>query len=602
MATSSNPGRAPTPAKAPGSAKPPGSAKAQTRELTPAGQAAEAWLRQLARTLKVYRLYKRDNPIVVHSHDQLLTNLEALLAKHGRLYFRFSATEIALGNEVLVKAGLAASEEGVQYGALDELPFHFYRDGVRHVAIQPGTSRGELDAFIEALRLSDGSSDNHDDLVTMLWQANLSQIAVESVPLEQTIYLSSRERSVVKDERASKAGYTYEGDEMHADLGTAAGVQGLHKDTFDDWEAPESMANVPTVYASLLPAMESATARFRSMWEDEQATDWRLKAPDVLRLLISLDSSEDMRAACAHAMATWVAEALQRFAWEEARAALEMLREFDPDFTRCGAELGVANERLDVPGLVERLDEAEPDEAGRFAAVLTTLGSTAVGLAAAVLGRTNNPRTRAAATTALCYICADHPQMLAAYLSDMRPNLVQSIAFVLGQIGGPQVAELLSHAAQHPDARVRRQVIQALGNVPLDARLPILIGQLGTEDSQLLGTALNLLTREKDLRVSNALIECLKSPTLDTRSENNRRALFSALGEVAGDEAVPMLEAHLLRGGWFARRSLERSAAARALEHIGTPSALGVLETGLRARSEAVRSACMDAMSQKGAA
>jgi len=63
-----------------------------------------------------------------------------------------------------------------------------------------------------------------------------------------------------------------------------------------------------------------------------------------------------------------------------------------------------------------------------------------------------------------------------------------------------------------------------------------------------------------------------------------------------------MLEAHLLRGGWFARRSLERSAAARALEHIGTPSALGVLETGLRARSEAVRSACMDAMSQKGAA
>jgi HEAT repeat protein len=192
--------------------------------------------------------------------------------------------------------------------------------------------------------------------------------------------------------------------------------------------------------------------------------------------------------------------------------------------------------------------------------------------------------------------------MLAAYLSDMRPTLVQSIAFVLGQIGGPQAAELLGTAAQHPDTRVRRQVIQALGNVPLDDRLPILIAQLGTEDSQLLGSALSLLTREKDLRVSNALIECLKSPTLDTRSEGNRRALFNALGEVAGDEAVPMLEAHLLRGGWFARRNLERSAAARALEHIGTPRALGVLETGLRARSEAVRSACMDAMSQKGAA
>ena len=590
MATSSNPAKARAPAKAP------------TREISPAGQAAEAWLRQLARTLKVYRLYKRDNPIVVHSHDQLLTNLEALLARHGRLSFRFSATEIALGDEVLVKAGLAASEEGVQYGALDELPFHFYRDGVRHVTIQPTTSRGELDAFLEALRLSDGSSDNHDDLVTMLWQANLSQIMVESVPLEQTIYLSSRERGAARDASAPKAGYTYEGGEMHADLGTAPGIQGLHRDTFDDWEAPESMANVPTVYASLLPSMESATARFRAMWEDEQATDWRLKAPDVLRLLLSLDASEDMRAACAHAMGTWVAEALQRFAWEEARAALEMLREFDPDFTRCGQELGVANERIDVPGLVERLDEAEPDEAGRFAAVLTTLGSAAVGLAVAVMGRTNNPRTRAAASTALCYICADHPQVLAAYLSDMRPNLVQSVAFVLGQIGGPQVADMLRTAAQHPDTRVRRQVIQALGNVPLDDRLPILIAQLDTEDSQPLGTALGLLTREKDLRASNALIECLKSPTLERRSEHNRRALFNALGEVAGDEAVTMLETHLLRGGWFARRSLERSAAARALERIGTARALSVLETGLRARSEAVRGACMDAMSQKGTA
>src|SRR6267142_6708878 len=95
--------------------------KAQTRDLSPPAQAAEAWLRQLARTLKVYRLYQRDNPIVVHAHEQVLAGLEALLAKHGRVSFRFTATEIGFGDEVLVRAGHAASEEGVQYGALDEL-------------------------------------------------------------------------------------------------------------------------------------------------------------------------------------------------------------------------------------------------------------------------------------------------------------------------------------------------------------------------------------------------------------------------------------------------------------------------------------------------
>jgi len=579
-----------------------GQSKTQTRDLSPPAQAAEAWLRQLARTLKVYRLYQRDNPIVVHAHDQVLDGLEALLEKHGQMTFKFSATEITVGEEVVVHAGHAASEEGMQYGALDELPFLFYRDGVRRVTIQPSASRGELDAFFEALRLSGGAADSHDDLVTMLWQANLSQIMVESVPLEQTIYLSTQHGTSAKAASGPKAGYTYEGHEIHGDIGQAVGVQGLHKDTFDDWEAPESMANVPAIYAALKPAMDSATARFRAMWEDEQATDWRFKAPDVMRLLLMLDPSEEMRKAASHSLATWVADALQRFSWEEARTAVGMLREFDTDLSRCGTELSVANERLDIPGLVERLDEAEPDEAGRFAAVLTSLGHSGVGIACAVLGRTNNTRTRAAASTALSYICADDPQMLAPHLNDGRASLVQGIAFVLGQIGGPEVAPLLAAACEHSDPRVRRQAVQALGSVPLGDRLPLLLGQLDTEDSQLLGTALGLLTRERDKRVAQALLDRVTAVDFETRPEANRRALFGALGEVAGDDAVPALEAQLVKGGWFARRSIERTAAARALERIGTPKSLAVLEAGLRSRSEAVRGACMDAMSQKGTA
>ena len=55
-------------------------AKSQARELSQAAQAAEAWLRQLARTLKVYRLYQRDNPIVVHAHDQVLHVLEDVVS------------------------------------------------------------------------------------------------------------------------------------------------------------------------------------------------------------------------------------------------------------------------------------------------------------------------------------------------------------------------------------------------------------------------------------------------------------------------------------------------------------------------------------------
>jgi len=69
---------------------------------------------------------------------------------------------------------------------------------------------------------------------------------------------------------------------------------------------------------------------------------------------------------------------------------------------------------------------------------------------------------------------------------------------------------------------------------------------------------------------------------------------------VASDQALPALEELLLRGGWFGRRSAERTAAARAIVRLGTPAARDVLEQGLRHRSDAVREACDEALAQWG--
>jgi HEAT repeat protein len=59
---------------------------------------------------------------------------------------------------------------------------------------------------------------------------------------------------------------------------------------------------------------------------------------------------------------------------------------------------------------------------------------------------------------------------------------------------------------------------------------------------------------------------------------------------------VPALEALLHKGGWFARRTVQRAAAARTLRRIGSPEALAALEAGARARNEAVRTTCIEAL------
>ena len=115
-------------------------------------------------------------------------------------------------------------------------------------------------------------------------------------------------------------------------------------------------------------------------------------------------------------------------------------------------------------------------------------------------------------------------------------------------------------------------------------------------DAQLLAAALNMLTREKDPRVARAILGLIESPDFESRDEDNQRALFSALADISDASTVPAIEALLHKGGWFARRTFQRVAAARTLRRIGTPEAMAALEAGVRARSEAVRAACLEAL------
>src|SRR6185295_6563734 len=224
-------------------------------------------------------------------------------------------------------------------------------------------------------------------------------------------------------------------------------------------------------------------------------------------------------------------------------------------------------------------------------------GQSALDLGCAIMANAQKPRTRAAACTMLCYLCSDKPDILAPYLSDSRWYVVRNAVFVLGQIGGTEVVDLLQLAAQHQDPRVRRQVIQSLGNVPARDRLPILSQQLNTADLRLLAASLHVLARHQGPETTRVLLHRIQAPDFEARDPEYQRMMFNILAEMADDEAVPALAAMVLKGGWFARPSSQRVSAAQALHRIGSEKALAVLEDGLRTGNEAVKSACLEAMS-----
>jgi hypothetical protein len=574
------------------------------KDLSPGGQMAAAWFRQLARALKTCRLYKRENPVCIQLRDLLYVELLENLETCGAWVFRTTPVEIFLLDEAVVRPPQKneRSDDDLP-GKEAMLPFLFYRDGIRGFALLPKMPRHDFDALFNALISAGGGPQTHDDLVTLMWQANATHVQLEAVPVEQTIYLSSRQPTAFKSHSWRKGlsyAWSAAGEEIHADIGQESGIaQGLHKDTFDDWPLPEQYVDVPSGYQALQRGIEFGKMRLSTEWVGERSTDWTTMAPELLRHVRSLDPSPETSGLLAHSVTTWLVSAIQGAAWDEAQRALELVQEFDPGLTRTAEDLTEAIAGLDTDLITEKLDESTTDDQARFFALAVGMGRPALDLACSVMAKAAKSRTRAAACTMLCYLCNDEPQLLERYIHDSRWYVVRNAAFVLGQIGGAAVVEPLTLAAQHPEPRVRRQVVQSLGGVPKAARIPILLAQLDTKDPQLLAAALTMLMRDRHPVAARAILRHIEAPDFESRTEDNQRTLFSALADVATDDVVPALEALLHKGGWFARRTLQRVATARTLARMGTEKSQAALEAGLQSRSEAVRSVCLDAMSAR---
>ena len=566
------------------------------RDLSPFAQQTATWLRSVARAVKLFRLYKSENLIVSDLKTQVAGRALEIIAQHGAIDLRFTPSEILLVDEVLIRPGkdrdrnLLAPEM--------QLPFQFFRDGIRRLLILPDVLIDEVKLLLDALSAT-GVATGQEDLVTLLWQGNLTHVRLETVPIEQTIYLSvSRGGSGNAGRRGLSYGWSPAGTELRADIGQL-GPQGLHRDTFDDWEMPVATADVASAYAALNPDGEAARLRLLEEWNTEAARPWTERAPEIAAELLRLDPGDETRAAFAHAMASWVGAAVERCAWDEALRALTSLCELDPQQRYRNELLMDALAGIDPDQIAGHLDEDEAADHARFASLMVAIGRPALDLAVAAMSHCEKVRPRAAATSAVSYLCGDHPEWLEPYLADERWQTVRNVVFVLGQIGTEETVPLLRSASLHPEPRVRRAVVQALGAVAAESRVPLLLEQLQTRDPQLLAATLHMLTRGRDPRVPGAILRRIQAPDFAARSEDNKRALFNALAEIADDRMVAPLTRLLNAGGWFAHRSFERIEAARALRRIGSEKALAALEQGLRSKNEVVRQACLDAMQSR---
>src|SRR5262249_51531377 len=146
-----------------------------------------------------------------------------------------------------------------------------------------------------------------------------------------------------------------------------------------------------------------------------------------------------------------------------------------------------------------------------------------------VLAESQRMQVRRPLAKTIGELLTGHPEVLIPWLTDARWYVVRNAVHILGWIGAEESASYLKVPAEHPEMRVRREVVAALAQMSHDAARPILKRMAETAEPQLFVTIVRQMAADGDTSVEEWLLERLRSETDARRSEEERRALFQAL-------------------------------------------------------------------------
>jgi len=545
----------------------------------PAGvQEAAAWVAQLLRTLKTCRLYDEANPTVVRFREDLASALTALLSRYGTLRIEVGSSTLSWAGQML---HAARSRD-------ENLAGIVHRDGIRMLALEPGIEAREVNALLDQILQVTGPDGGDDDLVTLLWDADLRHVTVETVPIEGDTDGSAED----KEENSPPLAWPRQeaGVPPAPEPGAAPAADAFRS---DDCVTGDSASGLDAAFDQLETVALFEIARFQ---QEQEASGREDLVPGALLFLddcLASDLTAEDRSELAAFIPRVLREALVTGNWPGASACLRHVRACDPHWSGDEFARGLCGPfAVTTAKVVAVLDQQEAAGVESFLDFARAFGAPLAEWLMHALAESQQMRVRRPLARRIAELLADHPDRILPWLSDGRWYVVRNVVHILGWIGGATIPGGLRVAATHPEPRVRREVVAALSSVEPDAARPILINMLGSAEPDLFGTILHQLAADPEVSVARVMLGLLQDKAFHGRSTNERRALFAALAS-RGESILPELEAELNSGGLMSMRpDPDHKGIALCISRIGTPAAREVLERGRRSRRSAVRKAC----------
>ena len=569
---------------------PPPDRTVESSELQPVKQL----LTLLDKTFKTTRTYGPTNPVAQKFFQQFYSFLTLQLAAHDILQFLVQRSGLYYKGEVVYQSASTS----------ENLAFKLHADGIRELSFHKGLSQDDLQYFLDALWTTHDADASDDDIVTRLWEKNLSTISF--VTAEETIKTMQTDAVLTP-----QAGGTF--NTPVSELNTISWAEAARQKT----EAVTGTASGAGGQGGGVAVYDVSQEERQQLSIDMQAEVGRDHATYLLDMLTAILASEQSPVLLKRLLDLFgdILDAMIKEGnWKLLNTFVNLLHEAqelcpnlsDEHKAQLVALFGSLGRPDRIKTIETVLNESPESPVDDLEALLLML-SPGVGPALCeLLAALKHKPHRLMVCEVLIAHSKNNPQILAKGLSDPRWYVVRNLVYVIGKLGNGQLLRSLDPLKHHADVRVRKEVLRAIKTLCPQSAGNSFIDFLRDGEETIRLSALKHLVSGPYATTFTAWAPVVTHSAFLERSHSEKHAVFLAMGHTAGEECVPYWQELVTRRFWTRRRMHAEVAAlaAEALGLRGTPAAIMALRDGQRRFNKTIREACrvaLDAAAKRAA-
>ncbi len=507
-------------------------------------------LQSIIKARKNLKIYPENNPIYKKTIDDVSARFNSVFDYTDEISLKIKQFEIVYDDQVVYK----------NTDKDESLALFFFKDGVRELSFKKGLPLEEIRDFLKIISSDFERELLDDDVVTLMWERDFQFISY--VVDENFIFDEDGQEYEFQATDQLKSSYPDEEDQIIKAYEDAFGVSKTEKInlvplTNEDLQAiVEDIENDPPDKSYKLMVL-----LFEALSFVENETEL-----NEIRSFIK----KTMKYAVEHASLSTVIYALKRIKGYNDETQKKYFKDI-LDYINSEDIILTFGDTLEHGALYE------PEEIEEFSSYL---GQDAIPHLLTLLAQLQSISSRKTVINILTVLGKNNMSALAVGLRDSKWYVVRNVIYIFHQIGRKEATRYLKPLLTHPDIRVKKECIKALGDLGSPDVLKNLQDFIDAEDETLRTIAIRAIAKIGGPLARKILLDIVNQKDFRDRSYEEKKEILEALCGWKEPEIEDLMIRLFRKKSFFkkAKTNEVRAIAAYCLGKLGTKKALEVLQ------------------------